>query len=74
MSILINSGIVEINEYDNLGRLKSKTTGKRPANVADNELKAEQLTDSVTNEWVYDVQGNVRYEYDGKARRRHGRH
>ena len=65
--IIKNSGIVEINEYDNLGRLITRTIGKRSADIADNKLKSENLRESVTEKWVYDVQGNVRFEYDGKG-------
>ncbi|MDO5151017.1 MAG: kelch repeat-containing protein, partial [Oscillospiraceae bacterium] len=65
--IIRSSGIVEINKYDNLRRLISKTTGKRPEGVADNQLSADKLTDSVTLKWTYDIQGNVRFEYDGNG-------
>ncbi|MBR6924564.1 MAG: RHS repeat protein, partial [Oscillospiraceae bacterium] len=65
--IINNSGITEINEYDILNRLVSKTTGKRSADIADNALTADKLTDSVTQKWSYDVQGNVRCEYDGNG-------
>ncbi len=62
-----NSGNTEINTYDNLNRLTSKTIGKKPSGVSDNELTADKLENSVTQRWVYDVKGNVRYEYDGEG-------
>ena len=65
--IIHNSGIVEINEYDNLRRLVSETTGKRPEGVSDNQLSASELKDSVSQKWVYDAQGNIRFEYDGNG-------
>jgi RHS repeat-associated protein len=59
--------VFEIYDYDSLGKVTTKTIGKKKAGVvkADSLITASDLEDTVVNKFSYDVVGNSRFITDG---------
>ena len=61
------SGVFKINDFDVFGRVVESTTGRRDKNKDDNETVKGDLLESVTTRQNFDVNGNIRFKYDGNG-------